>query len=150
MHRRLQWCSEATSGAQWAPTGVLSRTHEVYIDDFSGARRPLPLCMAAPLWALVGRSLSFSLRILLYDNVHASGLNAKDEQLYCRGNVCVPKPRSADLCGGGRPRGGWYVWRQCPIPLAWEGLVAQPVTLSQDFYERVLTSGHLGGTALLC
>ena len=67
--------------------------------------------------------LSLSLRILLYDNVHASGICAKEEQLHCRRVVCVPNPRSADLCGGGRPRGGCVICDAAvPNPLGLGGV----------------------------
>ena len=63
--------------------------------------------------------------------------------------VCLP-PDLQTSAEGADPEGVLYVTRQCQIPLAWEEWVAQPVARSQDFHERVPTSGHLGGTAFLC
>ena len=98
----------------------------------------------------MGARRQLFLRILFHDNVHASGIGAKEEQLHGRGAVCIPNPKSVDLCGGDRPGGVFYVRRQHQIPLAWEGWVAQPVDRSQAFTGRVPSSGHLEGTALLC
>ena len=98
----------------------------------------------------VGARRQLVLRILFHDNVHASGIGAKEDQLHCRGAVRVPNPKSVDLCGGDRPGGVLYVRQQRQIPLAWEGWVAQPVDRSQACTGRVPSSGHLGGTALPC
>ena len=64
--------------------------------------------------------------------------------------MCAYHPGLQTSAEGEDPGGVWYVWRQSQLPLAWEGWVALPVARSQDFNERVLTSGHLGGTAFLC
>ena len=132
-----------------APTGVLSRTHEVYTDDFSGARRPLPLCTAAPMWALVDSSLSLSAFYSLITYPRRKSVPKRSSYIVEGLCVCLP-PDLQTSAEGADPGGVLYVPRQCQIPLAWEGWVAQPVDRSQDFNERVPTSGHLGGTASLC
>ena len=64
--------------------------------------------------------------------------------MYATTQICRPLRR-------GQTRGGVSVGdTAAQSPLAWEGWVAQPVDRSQDFNERVPTSGHLEGTALLC
>ena len=105
MQKRLQWCSEATSDAQWAPAGVLSRTYVVYKDDFSDARRPLPLCTASPLWALVGSS-SLSLSAFCSMITYTRRVSMPRRSSYIVEELCVCPPPNLQTSAEGADPGG--------------------------------------------
>ena len=65
--------------------------------------------------------------------------------------MCVPTTQVCRPLRRGQTQGGFGMCGgSSKFLFAWEGWVARPVARSQDFHERVPTSGHLGGTAFLC